>query len=102
MSAVRSNRRVLAAAVSADPETYSEAFLGRPNAEYCRWILDRNHWGGAIELSILSRYVGGAVFHSLSSETARLLSAPPPMHSHPSEDTSVHVQNACSLLIVSA
>ena len=49
------NRRVIAAAVAGDPETYSEAFLGRPNADYCRWILGMDKWGGAIELSILSR-----------------------------------------------
>ena len=48
-------RRVIAAAVAGDPKTYSEALLGRPNAEYCRWILDKDNWGGAIELSILSR-----------------------------------------------
>ena len=46
---------MIAAAVEGDPETYSEAFLGRPNADYCRWILDKDKWGGAIELSILSR-----------------------------------------------
>ena len=50
-------RRVIAAEVAGDPETYSEAFLGRPNADYCRWILGSDHWGGAIELSILSRCV---------------------------------------------
>ena len=48
-------RRVIAAAVEGDPDTYSEAFLGRPNADYCRWILGKDKWGGAIELSILSR-----------------------------------------------
>ncbi|KAK9839310.1 hypothetical protein WJX81_006947 [Elliptochloris bilobata] len=49
-------RRVIAAAVAGDPEMYSEAFLGRPNADYCRWILSQDKWGGAIELSILSRH----------------------------------------------
>ncbi len=34
-----SHLQVIAAVVAGDPETYSEAFLGKPNAEYCSWIL---------------------------------------------------------------
>ena len=49
------HRRVIAEAVKKDPEQYNEAFLGKSNAEYQRWILDSQKWGGAIELSILSR-----------------------------------------------
>ncbi|GLT62093.1 hypothetical protein SLA2020_347570 [Shorea laevis] len=41
-----------------DPTKYSEAFLGKPNEEYCAWILDSEKWGGAIELSILADYYG--------------------------------------------
>jgi hypothetical protein len=48
-------RRVIAETVAGDPEEYSEAFLGKPNQEYCRWIQDSQKWGGAIELSILAR-----------------------------------------------
>ncbi|KAE9596360.1 putative ubiquitinyl hydrolase 1 [Lupinus albus] len=51
-------RQVIAATVASDPEKYSEAFLGKPNAEYCNWILDPEKWGGAIELSILADYCG--------------------------------------------
>ncbi|EIE18214.1 OTU-domain-containing protein [Coccomyxa subellipsoidea C-169] len=51
-------RRVIAETVAGDPEEYSEAFLGKPNKEYCAWIKDPQKWGGAIELSILSRYFG--------------------------------------------
>ncbi|KOC68424.1 Ubiquitin thioesterase OTU1 [Habropoda laboriosa] len=51
-------REIIANAVAADPEEYSEAFLGRPNAEYCKWILKSESWGGAIELSILSKFYG--------------------------------------------
>lgn len=51
-------RQVIADAVAADRSTYTEAFLGRPNREYCTWILNEDHWGGAIELSILSRHYG--------------------------------------------
>ncbi|KAF6173316.1 hypothetical protein GIB67_027011 [Kingdonia uniflora] len=49
-------RQVIAAAVASDLEKYSEAFLGKPNEEYCAWILDSEKWGGAIELSILADY----------------------------------------------
>lgn len=51
-------REIIANAVAANPEEYSEAFLGRPNAEYCMWILKPDSWGGAIELSILSKFYG--------------------------------------------
>ncbi|KAI1306065.1 Ubiquitin thioesterase OTU1 [Halotydeus destructor] len=49
-------RQIIADTVAADPETYNEGFLGKPNREYCTWILNEEHWGGAIELSILSKY----------------------------------------------
>lgn len=39
-------------------ETYNEAMLGRPNAEYCEWIRKPASWGGAIEVSILTNYYG--------------------------------------------
>ncbi|KAL3219698.1 hypothetical protein MRX96_030249 [Rhipicephalus microplus] len=38
-------RQVIADCVAADKETYTEAFLGRPNREYCTWILNEEHWG---------------------------------------------------------
>lgn len=38
--------KVIAATVSSDPVKYSEAFLGKPNVEYCSWILDSEKWGG--------------------------------------------------------
>jgi len=56
--AMQSLRCIIADAVSGDPATYTEAFLGRPNDEYCIWIKDESSWGGAIELSILSRHFG--------------------------------------------
>ncbi|XP_018493634.1 ubiquitin thioesterase OTU1 [Galendromus occidentalis] len=49
-------RQIIAEAVASDPITYSEAFLGKPNREYCTWILNEDHWGGAIELAILSKH----------------------------------------------
>ena len=33
--------------------------LGKAPAEYCAWITDPDKWGGAIELSILSKWVDG-------------------------------------------
>ncbi|XP_012283537.1 ubiquitin thioesterase OTU1 [Orussus abietinus] len=51
-------REIIANAVVMDQEEYSEAILGRPNTEYCEWIRKSDSWGGAIELSILSRFYG--------------------------------------------
>lgn len=34
--------------------TYNDGFLGQENEEYQAWILDKKHWGGAIELSVSS------------------------------------------------
>ncbi|OXU28353.1 hypothetical protein TSAR_008310 [Trichomalopsis sarcophagae] len=51
-------REIIANAVSRNPDDYCEAMLGKPNREYCEWILKPNSWGGAIELSILSKYYG--------------------------------------------
>jgi ubiquitin thioesterase OTU1 len=48
-------RGAVARAVLADPETYSDAFLGRPTNEYAKWIQVPSSWGGQIELSVLSR-----------------------------------------------
>lgn len=44
--------------MSGDPSSYCEAFLGKPNKEYCEWIQKPNSWGGAIELSVLSEFYG--------------------------------------------
>lgn len=49
-------RNLIAQCVSGDPQTYNPVFLGGNNSDYCNWILDREHWGGAIELSILSKH----------------------------------------------
>jgi len=49
-------RYIIAETVRANPDLYTEAFLGKSNQEYSNWILLPDTWGGAIELSILSRY----------------------------------------------
>jgi len=48
-------RGLIAGVVLSDPETYSEAFLGKQNSEYAAWILEDEKWGGEIEMSILSK-----------------------------------------------
>lgn len=42
--------------IRAKPDTYTEATLGCSPEEYCRWIADPIHWGGYIEMEILSRF----------------------------------------------
>ncbi|XP_058834048.1 ubiquitin thioesterase OTU1 [Topomyia yanbarensis] len=51
-------RQIIAATVNGDKQEYNEGILGRPNDEYCAWILQPEAWGGAIEVSILSAYHG--------------------------------------------
>ncbi|KAI2801917.1 hypothetical protein RDWZM_000626 [Blomia tropicalis] len=51
-------RELIAETVKNDPITYNEGFLGKPNTEYCTWIRNEDHWGGGIELAILSKYYG--------------------------------------------
>uniref|UniRef100_A0AAZ1XKN5 Ubiquitin thioesterase OTU n=1 Tax=Oreochromis aureus TaxID=47969 RepID=A0AAZ1XKN5_OREAU len=47
---------LIAQIVSSDPAAYSEAVLGKTNEEYCTWIRRDDTWGGAIEVSILSKF----------------------------------------------
>ncbi|KAK2915390.1 hypothetical protein Q8A73_005984 [Channa argus] len=49
-------RGLIAQIVSSDPAAYSEAVLGKSNEEYCSWIKRDDTWGGAIEVSILSKF----------------------------------------------
>lgn len=51
-------RQIIAQHVANDKQTYTEAMLGRPNLEYCEWILRLDSWGGAIEVAILSSFYG--------------------------------------------
>ncbi|CAB3226574.1 unnamed protein product [Arctia plantaginis] len=51
-------REIIAMEVASDVETYNEAMLGKPNADYCVWIQQPSSWGGAIEVAILSRFYG--------------------------------------------
>ncbi|XP_066456306.1 ubiquitin thioesterase OTU1 [Eleutherodactylus coqui] len=49
-------RSLIAEIVASDPTSYSEAVLGKSNEEYCGWIRREDTWGGAIEVSILSKF----------------------------------------------
>lgn len=49
-------RKLAATCINEDPVTYNEVFLGMPNADYCKWLSSEDHWGGAIELNVFSRY----------------------------------------------
>jgi len=51
-------RQIIAEHVKSDKESFNEAVLGKPNADYCQWILKQESWGGAIEVSILSNFYG--------------------------------------------
>jgi len=64
-------REVIASVVSSDPGKYCEAYLGRTNADYTRWIQTKEAWGGAIEVQILSEYfqVQIVVVDTLSGST---------------------------------
>ncbi|KAF9432732.1 hypothetical protein BGZ76_010393 [Entomortierella beljakovae] len=49
-------RQIVAQAVEANPDAYSDAVLGRPRSEYCDWIKKKDSWGGAIELAVFSEH----------------------------------------------
>jgi ubiquitin thioesterase OTU1 len=49
-------RELIATIVHSDKNTYSSAMLGKANKDYCKWIKSNDSWGGAIEISILSKY----------------------------------------------
>lgn len=55
-------RERVAKEILADPGTYNEAILGKPVGEYVQWIQRRDSWGGGIEIAVLSRVLGVAVY----------------------------------------
>ncbi|BGP22766.1 ubiquitin-specific protease otu1 [Rhodotorula toruloides] len=64
-------RRVVAGAIQADPETYSEAMLGRTPEEYVATILKPTSWGGAIELAIFAKHFSTEIC-SIDVQTGRV------------------------------
>eukprot|EP00434_Breviolum_minutum_P039550 symbB.v1.2.035124.t2/scaffold4665.1/size36745/2 len=49
-------RETVAAVVLSDPDTWTEAMLGKAPEEYVEWIQDPQRWGGGIELAILAAH----------------------------------------------
>jgi len=49
-------RKLCADKILSDPDTYNEAVLGRPNAEYATWIQNHFNWGGENEIGILATH----------------------------------------------
>lgn len=56
MSIATELRKLIVKTVAEDPTSYNEAFLGKSNSEYCKWIQNDQTWGGAIEVAILSKH----------------------------------------------
>ena len=48
-------RELIASIVMSDPVTYDSAILEKSSKDYCAWIMKKDSWGGAIEISILSK-----------------------------------------------
>ena len=49
-------REIITAEIMSNPEDYNAAILGKTPEEYCKWISNKETWGGGIELSILSKF----------------------------------------------
>ena len=60
-AAAQKMRAVCASVVAADPVSYPDAALEKPRSEYATWIQTQDVWGGALELSILSKCGGDVV-----------------------------------------
>lgn len=54
-------RRRVAAHIRDHPEQFTEAVLGRKPADYVSWLLDPEHWGGGVELAVLSALLSSEV-----------------------------------------
>jgi len=71
-------RQIVADAIRKDPETWSDAILGRSREEYISTILKPATWGGAIELTILASHYSTEIA-SVDVETGRVdYFTPPP------------------------
>ncbi|GAA5968087.1 hypothetical protein JCM11641_003724 [Rhodosporidiobolus odoratus] len=69
--AAASLRRLVAGAIQADLEQWSEVVLGRPPLDYMETILKPASWGGAIELSILASHFGTEIW-SIDVQSGRV------------------------------
>ncbi|KAL0088463.1 hypothetical protein F4703DRAFT_1846275 [Phycomyces blakesleeanus] len=64
-------RKVIANAIAEDPITYDDVTLGKPREQYIEWIQKDASWGGAIELSIFSKYFSIEI-DSIDVQTGRV------------------------------
>ena len=71
MDAMGELRSVVAQTIQENQDVYSEAVLDKKPSDYCRWIQNPNSWGGAIELSILSKNFGVEIC-SIDVQTLRV------------------------------
>lgn len=69
-SATKHLRNLVASKIEADPQTYSEAILGRPNSEYSKWIRrGKRRFSSSIELiSIDFRWFLGRRYRNRDSD----------------------------------
>ncbi|KAJ3560741.1 hypothetical protein NP233_g10638 [Leucocoprinus birnbaumii] len=77
MANAQTMRKIVAEGIRADPETYNEAILGMPPAQYINAILKPTTWGGAIELGILAKHYNVEIA-SIDVETGRIDYFSPP------------------------
>ena len=49
-------RGIITSEIMANPIEYNAAVLGKEPKDYCKWILNKETWGGGIELAILSKF----------------------------------------------
>ena len=49
-------REIIIAEIMSNPEEYNSAILGKNPEDYCKWISNKETWGGGIEISILSKF----------------------------------------------
>lgn len=54
-------RDVVAKEVLADPDNYNAAVLEREPSAYAEWIKGTDHWGGGIELAVLSDHFSAVI-----------------------------------------
>lgn len=49
-------RQIVKKEVLSNPRVYTPVVLGQSAASYCDWIMNKNVWGGAIELDIFANH----------------------------------------------
>ncbi|KAL3229828.1 Ubiquitin thioesterase OTU1 [Nakaseomyces bracarensis] len=55
-------REMCAQEILSDKVKYNQAILDQSNEDYARWILQKDAWGGGIEIGILSEYLKVAIY----------------------------------------